>query len=337
MTRTSQLQIRISPQEKAALKRLAGLAGQSVSAYVLSRALPSSPDVISAALHGLRAGSANPSQALAALKRMVVGLSPEALAGSLAEANVSDLPPATQNYVAGVTEQLAAAAGIEPPAWAASVPPLERPHFKWPLQSLRPYQLRASPLSLKRRNVFDPTLREAPVPREPAVSAPEGRSRLELLSQHIASLELDVEFYFIADAILSQAFPSETGSARPAVLFRLPARGSEAVAGFVQAQGWPEGWIQEALRPVTEAGRGPGPYLELPRVQVFAPPPAYALAMKLAARSESDARATGDLRFLLRTLNLLSAEAALSAVGQYVTERQLPGDTRAVLTSLIGR
>ena len=40
-TKTSQLQIRVSPEEKSALKRLAASAGQSVSSYVLSRVLPS--------------------------------------------------------------------------------------------------------------------------------------------------------------------------------------------------------------------------------------------------------------------------------------------------------
>ena len=40
-TKTSQLQIRISPSQKEMLKRMADQAGLSLSAYVLSRALPS--------------------------------------------------------------------------------------------------------------------------------------------------------------------------------------------------------------------------------------------------------------------------------------------------------
>jgi uncharacterized protein (DUF1778 family) len=40
-TRSSQIQIRVTPQQKALLKRLAATSGQDVSAYVLSRALPS--------------------------------------------------------------------------------------------------------------------------------------------------------------------------------------------------------------------------------------------------------------------------------------------------------
>ncbi len=38
--RSSQLQIRITPEQKEALKRLSRLTGQDMSTYVLSRALP---------------------------------------------------------------------------------------------------------------------------------------------------------------------------------------------------------------------------------------------------------------------------------------------------------
>lgn len=335
MTRTSQLQIRISPQEKATLKRLAGLEGLSVSAYVLSRALPSATHAVDAALNALRAGASTQAEALATLRRLVEGLGPDDVAESLAQANLADLPPVTQNYVAGVAEQLATSAGAEPPSWASQVLPLERPHFRWPLRSLRPYQLRASPLALARRNVFDPTevvpALAGSAPASPSVEA----ARFQQISQHLRLLELDAEFYFLGGAILYQVLPRRGSTARPAALFRRTQPQADPVADLAGANGWGAGWLEDAVRRVLKPLGGAGRYLELPHVRLFAPPPAYALAIKLASRSESGLAATEDLRFILRILNVSGIGAALSLVGNYFAERQLPSDTRDVLAPLL--
>jgi uncharacterized protein (DUF1778 family) len=153
-TRTSQLQIRVTAAEKETLKRLAQTAGQSLSAYVLSQALPSTDRRFAEALEALADSAADPRGALAALRAVLRDLSAEEMKPALAHPRVRELTPVLQNVVAAVVEQASADKGAEPPAWVQDVLPLDRPHFGWNLQSLRPHQIHLTPAAFKRRNLF---------------------------------------------------------------------------------------------------------------------------------------------------------------------------------------
>lgn len=152
--KTTQLQIRVSPAEKEALKRRAREAGLDVSSYVLLRALPPAAARFHRLLDELRAGGVDHRFALAALNDLLAPLVPEELAAAVADADLEGLSPFLQNYVAAMVEQAAWRRGVSPPAWAREVEPLAEPYFAAPLKSLRPHLLRASPVAFKRRNLF---------------------------------------------------------------------------------------------------------------------------------------------------------------------------------------
>jgi hypothetical protein len=319
--RTSQLQIRVTPQEKAALKRLAASAGQNVSTYVLSRALPSSERDLSRVLDELRTAK-DPREALGALARFVSNLADDELAGVLAPSSLGGLAPLAQNRVAALIEDEAHRRGTEPPAWTSDIPPLPRPHFRWPLVSLRPLQIRLAGVAFKRRNVFDPSISGS------ASAAPSQKTPPELasLAAELEILELEVEFYFIAGAILSATLPTRTGSARPDRLLR--PRGDQMEPKSPQER------VPEVVRALVGQAGPSGRFLELPRIQVFAPPVEYALAMKVASLPPDSPRAVDDIRFLLRLLNLGTAAAATDVISRYVAERHLPAHARDVLQRL---
>ena len=152
-TKTQQLQIRVSPEQKSALARLARRAGQDVSAYVLSRALPSAALRFAEILAAL--GEAKRRRfALAELNDLLAELAPRELAEVTGQAELRGLSPYLQNYVAAMVELAAQRKRIAPPAWVCDVPPLEEPHFATPLEGLRLHLLRASPVPFRRRNLF---------------------------------------------------------------------------------------------------------------------------------------------------------------------------------------
>ena len=157
-TKTAQLQIRVSPRQKAALKRLAAAAGQDMSSYVLARALSPARLRFEEILAALEDESGR-RFALAELNDLLSGLAPLELADAVADADLGRLSPFVQNYVAAMVEQAASEKGVKPPVWAAATPVLERPYFAAPLGSLRLHLLTASPAAFKRRNLFvDATL-----------------------------------------------------------------------------------------------------------------------------------------------------------------------------------
>lgn len=152
--KTQQLQIRVTPEQKSALARLARRAGQDVSSFVLSRVLPS------AALRfgGILGALGDPDRwrfALAELNDLLTELAPRELAEVTGDADdLGGLSPYLQNYVAAMVELAAHQKGVAPPDWVRDVRPLEEPHFATPLEGLRLHLLRASPVPFKRRNIF---------------------------------------------------------------------------------------------------------------------------------------------------------------------------------------
>lgn len=154
-TKSQQLQIRVTPAQKAALRRLARGAGQDVSGYVLSRTLPEARVRFGEIIRALRDGEDH-RFALAELNDLLSDLTraqlPDAVA--LAPPEMRDLSPFLQNYVAAMVEHASHQREAPAPSWVGDVPPLETPYFATPLRSLRLHLLRAAPVPFKRRNLF---------------------------------------------------------------------------------------------------------------------------------------------------------------------------------------
>lgn len=71
---------------------------------------------------------------------------------ALPEPAIAD--PYRLNYVTAMVEPAAHRAGVAPPLWTASVPPLDAPIFIDPSLKLRAHLLTASPVPFRRRNIF---------------------------------------------------------------------------------------------------------------------------------------------------------------------------------------
>ncbi len=151
--KTRQLQIRVTPAQKAALKRQAAAAGLDVSSYVLARALPNERGRFVALLRQLREESER-RYALAELNDFLHRCATTQFAEAVARADIAPLSPYLQNYVAAMIEQAAEQKQLPPPAWVRDVTPLDAPHFASSLVNLRLHLLRASPVPFKRRNIF---------------------------------------------------------------------------------------------------------------------------------------------------------------------------------------
>jgi len=151
--KSAQLQIRVTPRQKAALKRHASAAGLDVSSYVLARVLPVESDRFAVIVRSI-ANAAEHRFALAELNDFLHACAPIAFSEAVARANVGELSPFLQNYVAAMVEQAAGQKHAPPPSWVRDVLPLDDPHFATPLRSLRMHLLRSAPVSFKRRNIF---------------------------------------------------------------------------------------------------------------------------------------------------------------------------------------
>jgi len=152
-SKTDQLQIRVTPRQKDALRRQARAAGVDVSTYVLARALPSANTRFVEILRALERDD-DRRFALAELSDFLEGCAPMDFGDAVAGGGPSRLLPWVQNYVAAMVEFAADRKRVPPPTWVAKVEPLDEPHFATPMRSLRMHLLLSAPVVFKRRNIF---------------------------------------------------------------------------------------------------------------------------------------------------------------------------------------
>ena len=338
--KTSQLQIRVTEEQKTALKRAARAANMSVSQYVLRQTLPSYGVELSRLLERVADGDRR--HALDELAALIDEIPAADFVDSLSAVPLQRLTPLAQNQVAAVVEQAAQARSVEPPRWVDAIRPLARPHFGWSLESLRPHQIRVTPVPFKRRGIFfEPATRtrlKAARWDDPKSLArePESLQRLAILGRRLSLLELKVEFYLLGGAILFQTFRSRPPSARLSAQFASAAEVTEAVAGLTQREGWEPQWLPAAIKEYLVGGIRADRYLALPSLAVFVPPLEYVLALKIASLgSGAEDRTLDDVRYVVRALNLSHADAALEIAGRYFAARQLPPGARATLQGLL--
>jgi hypothetical protein len=151
--RSAQLQIRVTPAEKAEIARAARRAGIGMSEYVLGIALPNRTAQWRDWLRQLaRSGGAK--IVLAGLSSWLAGLSARELPGAIGVPPPRGLSEFHANYLAAMAELTCAAHGVDAPEWTREVAPLARPIFGSELASLRLHLLAHSPAPFRRRNLF---------------------------------------------------------------------------------------------------------------------------------------------------------------------------------------
>ena len=155
--RTAQLQIRVTPLEKAAIERAARLAGMGMSSYVLRKVLPRQAAQWNDLL-GEIGRTDGAKIALATLSNWLAGLSASELRDALESPPPAGLSAVTINTIAAMVEHLCASRAVVPPRWTQAVRPLEKPEFGSGLSALRLHLLTNSPAAFRSRNLFVDTV-----------------------------------------------------------------------------------------------------------------------------------------------------------------------------------
>ena len=151
--KTAQLQIRVTPDQKRTLRRLASRASMDMSSWILSRLLPHAQERFQE-LVATVAASDDRSFALAELADFLRGLPRGEFNRAVAAAPRVRLEPPTLNHLAGTIELAAERRGVPPPGWTRDVPIPHTPQFGSSLSSVRLHLLTRAPVALRRRNLF---------------------------------------------------------------------------------------------------------------------------------------------------------------------------------------
>lgn len=159
---------------------------------------------------------------------------------------------------------------------------------------------------------------------------------LRLLDGELAAHDIEGELYLVGGAVMCLVFDARDSTHDVDALFRPTAAIREAAARVAVEAGVPANWLNDAVKGFLGAHGEFEPYLELENLRVFIPRAEYLLAMKCAAmRLGEEFHDVDDVRYLLRHLNVSTAEEALTIVTRYFDEAQLLPKTRLMLEELL--
>jgi hypothetical protein len=169
-----------------------------------------------------------------------------------------------------------------------------------------------------------------------ALSSGEIRRLLTLLDADLATHGVDGEVYLVGGAVMCLAFNAREATKDVDGLFEPAKAIREAAARVAAASGLDASWLNDAVKGYLSPRGEFEPFLDLPHLKVFVAHPRYLLAMKCAAlRLGEEFHDLDDVRYLLRYLNVSSADEALAIVTQYYDASQLPPKTRLILEELL--
>lgn len=163
------------------------------------------------------------------------------------------------------------------------------------------------------------------------------RRLLNLLNDELGNAGILGEVHVVGGAVMCLALEARDSTRDVDALLK-PTREVRAAAARVAArEGLDAHWLNDAAKGYLGKRPDFSPFLELPHLRVFVAEPHYLLAMKCAAmRLGEEFHDLGDVRYLLRHLDVRSASEALAIVTQYFDEKELQPKTHLILEELLG-
>ena len=159
---------------------------------------------------------------------------------------------------------------------------------------------------------------------------------LDRLSAELASDAVDGEIYLVGGAVMCLVFEARAATRDVDALFRPARLVRQAAARVAAKEGVPATWLNDAVKAFLSPRGDFDPFLDLPHLRVFVARPEYLLAMKCAAmRLGAEFHDLDDVRYLLRYLNVSTADAALEIVTRYFDEGTLAPKTRLALEEML--
>lgn len=170
-----------------------------------------------------------------------------------------------------------------------------------------------------------------------ALSRADIRRLFGLLDAELAEEAAVGEVYRVGGAVMCLALGARDSTEDVDAVFRPVRLVREAAARVAAKAGVDSAWLNDAVKGYLGPRSDYEPFLELSHLRVFVAHPRYLLAMKCASmRLGREFHDLDDVRYLLRYLNIESADEALEIVSAYFDERRLMTKTRLVLEELLG-
>ncbi len=156
-----------------------------------------------------------------------------------------------------------------------------------------------------------------------------------MLEQELANDDTKAELYLVGGAVMCLALSARAATRDVDAWFEPASQVREAAVRVAHRASVPVTWLNDAVKGWLSVRGSFDAWWERPHLKVYVAQPEYLLAMKcLAMRLGAEFRDLDDVRYLLRYLNIGSADEALSIVTRYFDEADIPIKTRLALEEL---
>jgi len=159
---------------------------------------------------------------------------------------------------------------------------------------------------------------------------------LKRLNQKLAAENIKGELYLLGGAVMCLAFSARASTKDLDAVFEPRARIRQIACELAREEGIEENWLNDAVKGFLSEAASFNPYLELSNLRILVASPEYLLAMKcLSMRIGREFHDEGDIRFLLRYLNVESYDMAISIISSYYPLERMPQKSLYALEEIL--
>ena len=159
---------------------------------------------------------------------------------------------------------------------------------------------------------------------------------LALVNDELEKSDVNGEIYLVGGAVMCLAFSARASTKDLDAYFKPTKTIRDAANRIANIENYPNDWLNDAVKGYLSPQGDYDPYLNLSHLKVFVARPEYLLAMKcLAMRLGEEFHDEGDIRFLLRYLNISKYQAAIELVAKYYPLEKIPQKTLCALEEML--
>jgi len=164
------------------------------------------------------------------------------------------------------------------------------------------------------------------------------RHLFELLNEELRRADTEGELFLVGGAVMCLAYAARPSTQDVDAVFRPPARVREAAARVAARGAVSADWLNEGVKGFARPHGDFAPFLELDHLRIMIAQPEYLLAMKcMAMRIGAEFHDEDDVRYLLRHLDIRSAERAIAVITKYYPLERFPQKTLYAMAELLPR
>lgn len=172
----------------------------------------------------------------------------------------------------------------------------------------------------------------------PPLTQSDIRRLFELLNLELGKTDTKGELFLVGGAVMCLAYAARPSTQDIDAVFRPAAQIREAAARVAARARVDPDWLNDGVKGFMSAQGDFAPFLEFDHLRVMVAQPEYLLAMKcLSMRIGAEFHDEDDIRYLLRQLDIRSAEKAIATVTKYYPLERFPQKSLYALEDLLPR